>query len=317
MDIPVFDRNGNKVNSITLSESIEYVDGRVCKGEKYYYKGVGIPYTTHHIPPEDMIDEYDYMDVCSVFYIGNTVSKKCYQGKFGIFQEKYQPHFTDWIGACGVKELNILENLYDEDGFEMNAVDVFGYETIDETEQQYYLKVDYPNGRNNYITNPNPKGLRNLLDYMIQNDWNFPWDKNSLTDIAHDCKVTDVADIFRSNDLSHKIGSVYSVLHSLYKLNPQYYFNFCTENNLSPQPNMGLVFNSLSILTMNGIKIDSLFKQNPIETYKNIVMNYLVTGKNCGFCGVGSCKGRKDSNQSYGEEIREEYIKRAMLDLKA
>jgi len=315
MEIPVYNKKGEQVNSITLSESVEYVDGRVCKGEKYYYKGVGIPYTTHHIPPEDMTDQYDYMDVCSVFYIGNIVSKKCYRNKFGIFQEKYQTHFTDWIGACGVKELNILENLYDENGFEMNAIEVFGYETIDESEQQYYLKVNYPDGRNNYLSNPNPDGLRDLINYMIQNDWNFPWDKNSLTDIAHNCKVTDVADIFRSNEIGHKIGSVYSVLYSLYNSNQNEYNNFCRQNNLHHQNQMSFIFNTLSLLVMNGTKVDHLFKENPIETYKNIIMNYLIVGKNCGFCGVGSCKGRKDSNQSYGEEIRQEYIKRAKNQL--
>lgn len=314
-NIPVFDSFGNQINSIQVNDSIDYVNGRVSKGDKFYYKGIGIPYKFHHIYPEDMNNDYTLISKSPIFYLGNTVSKKCYHGKFGIFQEKHQPHFTDWIGACGIKELNILENLYDENGFEMNAIEVFGYETIDEKSEQYYLKVDYPEGRTSYFDNPNSKDLRKLMDYMIQNDWNFPWDKNSISDVSSNSKVTDVADLFKSSDISHKIGTVYSILYSLYNSSQIEYENFCRENNLIHENQMSFIFNSLYILSLNHIDILSLYKQNPIETYKNIVINYLVVGKNCGFCGVGSCKGRKDSNQSYGEEIRQEYIKRSLLDL--
>ena len=122
--IDVYNKDGDIVNSIDLKDTINYVDGRVSKGEKCYYKGLGVPYIQHHIQPEDMSDEYDLIGVSDVFYIGNVVSKKVFAGKTGIFQEKYQTHFTDWIGACGVKELNIFENLYDEGGFEMSAINV-------------------------------------------------------------------------------------------------------------------------------------------------------------------------------------------------
>lgn len=315
MKIPIFDTAGKIVNSITLPEPVQYVGDRVCKGQKYYYKGVGIPYKYHHIHPQDMTEQYTYIDTCPVFYIGNIVSKKCYKHKFGIFQEKYQTHFTDWIGSCGVKELNIFENLYDEGGFEMTAVEVFGYEIIDEEHQQYYLKVDYPHGRKNYLSQPNSIEMRKLLDYMIVNDWNFPWDKNSISDISVGSRVTDVADIFKSNKLGHKIGTIYSVLYSLYNTNQKEYFNFCEKNLLRHENQMSFVFNSLSILSSNGVDISKVFQNDIVDTYKNVVLNYLIIGKNCGFCGVGSCKGRKDINQSYGEEILDEYIKRTKMQL--
>jgi hypothetical protein len=160
----------------------------------------------------------------------------------------------------------------------MNGIEVFGYEVIDESENQYYLKVDYPEGRVSYLNNPNSKKLRKLLDYMIQNDWNFPWDKDSITDISVESKVTDVADVFRSNDMIHKIGTVYSVLYSLYNSSQSDYIDFCNENNMAHQNRMSFVFNSLYILHLNGIDILPLYKQTPIETYKNIVLNYLVVG---------------------------------------
>jgi len=315
MSINVYDKSGNVVNKIDLNDSIEFVDGRVYKGDKCYYKGVGIPYQFHHIHPSDMSDEYDYITTCDVFYIGNLVSKKSFVGKTGVFQEKYQTHFTDWIGACGVKELNIFENLYDENGFEMTAVEVLGYETIDKENEQYYLKVDYPDGRENYLTNPNPKELRVLVDYMIQNDWNFPWDKNCISDINFKSKITDVADIFKSAEISHKIGTVYSILHSLYQNDKTAYLRFCEANSLMHSGRISFVLNTITLLYYNNVDITGLYKNTPVDTYKNVIYNYLITGKNCGFCGVGSCKGRLDSNQSYGEEIRQEYIRRAQLEL--
>jgi hypothetical protein len=73
---------------------------------------------------------------------------------------------------------------------------------------------------------------------------------------------------------------------------------------------MDIVFNSMYLLAMNGVDITPLIVGNGTDTYKNIIMNYLVVGKNCGYCGVGSCKNRIDPNQSYGEYIRNEYINR-------
>jgi hypothetical protein len=310
MDILVHDKKGSIVNSIELNDTIEYVDGRVCKGNKSYYKGVGIPYEYHHIQPEEMSDEYDLIEKSDIFYIGNCVSKKVFSGKTGIFQEKYQSHFTDWIGACGIKELNILENLYDEGRFEMSAIEVFGYETIDKDKQQYYLSVDYPDGRINYVNAPNAVELRNLLDYMIQNDWNFPWDKDSISDINSKSKVTDVADLFRSDELKHKIGSVYSVLYSLYKTDKNLYLDFCNVNKIPHYGQISFVINTLTLLAYNKVDVRSLYEKTPIATYKNIVKNYIIPGKNCGFCGVGSCKRREDENLSYGEYIMREYSKK-------
>jgi hypothetical protein len=308
-EIPVYDSKGIHINTIHISEDLEYINGRVSKGENFYYKGVGVPYKFHHIYPDDMTDEYNFMQQSDVFYLGNVVSKRSYLGKYGIFQEKHQPHFTDWIGACGIKELNIFENLYDENKFEYNAIEAIEYVTIDEQHQQYYLKVLYPGGRTEYLNSPSSKSLRELLDYMIQSNWNFPWDKNSISDLNGEAKVTDVADLFYSKELYHKIGSVYSILYSLANNNMQEYLNFCSYNNLNHPNQMGFIFNTLSLLSMNKVDVKHLYNGSPLDVYKNIVRNYLIIGKNCGFCGVGSCKGRKDANQSYGEEIRETYIK--------
>jgi hypothetical protein len=309
MDVLVYDTTGNVVNNIHIDDNLEYVDGRVYKGSQIYYKGVGVPYTSHHTDLQ-ISDEYDIISESPIFYLGTQVSKKCFQGKVGIFQEKFQPQFTDWIGSCGIKELNILENLYDEPSFEKNSIDVLGYETIDESSEQYYLKVLYQCNRIFYMQQPQSHKLRELLDYMITNNWNFPWDKNSISDISYSGLVTDVADIFNSDQLMHKIGTVYSVLYSLHNSSYEEYITFCEFNGLIHNNSMDIVFNSMYLLAMNGVDITPLIVGNGTDTYKNIIMNYLVVGKNCGYCGVGSCKNRIDPNQSYGEYIRNEYINR-------
>jgi hypothetical protein len=50
-----------------------------------------------------------------VWYVGYAVGRprEMLEGKRGVFQERYQPHFTDWIGACGEKEIQIVENLWE------------------------------------------------------------------------------------------------------------------------------------------------------------------------------------------------------------
>lgn len=309
-DIPIYNKHGQVVDNLYVPEDVVYVDGRVSRGETVYYKGVGVPYNSHYVIEENITDEYEVIGKSDVFYLGNLVVKSSFVGKHGIFQERYQNHFTDWIGSCGVKELNILENLYDEHRFEKSSIDILEYQTISEEHQQYYLKVQYHCGRKNFIEHPNSFKLRSLIDYMVQENWNFPWDKNSITDISLDGRVTDVADIFYSKDLIHKIGTVYSVLYSLGNTNKKAFMQFCQDNQLVHDHQMHYVLNSAKILMENGIDINCMMKENLIETYKNIVKNYLIIGKNCGFCGVGSCLKRTDANQSYGEEIRQSYLDR-------
>ena len=307
-DVPVYDNQGVQVDSFFIDDTLEYVNGRVQKGDKCYYKGAGVPYRHHHIlePTED----YDVCYKCDVFYIGYAASKKCFQGKTGVFQERHQNHFTDWIGACGEKEIQIVENLW-ELKFARSGIEVFGWKSIDESHRQYYLEVDYPTGRTSFIEKPNYNHLMSLMGYMLDDHWNFPWDKRSISDILAGALVSDVADIFYSRSLHHKLGTIYSILYSLGKTDRKIYEQFCTTHMLDYSREMNYVTNALAILMRYGIDIEEIMKENIVETYKNAVQNYLIVGKNCGYCGIGSCKNRPDSNQTYGEDIQEEYVKRA------
>ena len=314
-DILVYDKFGSVVDTIFINDTLEHIDGRVSKGKDCYYKGVGVPYLSHHVYPKHMSEEYTLIKRSCIFYLGNLVSKKCFRGKTGIFQERYQGHFTDWIGACGFKELNILENLYDENKFEMSSIEVLGYEPIDLAEQQYYLKVQYHCGRKFYREDPNPVKLRELIDYLVLKNWNFPWDKNSISDISVNGLVTDVGDLFNSDELSHQVGTVYSILYSLGNESEEEYLNFCNLNGLRHTHTMDYILNTMTLLARNGTDINPLLQDTISNTYKHVVKNYLINGRNCGFCGVGSCKNRTDANESSGELIRKGYIKRvdAML----
>ena len=302
--VPIYDSQGNEVNSFTINDDIEHHDGRVSKGTNVYYKGVGVPYNSHHVHAPNA--EYKWNYTCDVFYIGECVTKKCFEGKTGVFQERFQPHFTDWIGACGEKEIQIVENLWELE-FEKSAIDVKEWHPIDEEYGQYYLIVDYPDKRVSYLDNPNPSYLLELIQYLVLNDWNFPWDKTSISDVSCSGKVTDVADIFKSDNLTHKLGTVYSVLYSLGQTDREQYNLLCQSLGLDFSSHMSYVINTLTLLSSCGVDITEIVRDNIQDTYRNAVKNFLVEGKNCGFCGVGSCIARPDANQSWGDYIREQY----------
>ena len=305
MRIPIYDGEGDLIDFVRVDDDIVHVDGRVSKGERVYYKGLGVPYRSHYV--ERVTEGYDDLAKCDVFYLGHEVSKHAFAGKTGIFKERYQAHFTDWIGACGEKELQIVENLWELD-FSWAAIDVKEFVSIDDVHKQYYLIVDYPDKRIQYLDEPEPFRIWEMLHYMIHEHWNFPWDKGTITDISCMGRVTDVADVFMSSDLKHKLGTVYSVLYSLAMANKDEYIRFCKQYSLDTLSHMGFVINSLVILSRLGVDISPIMRDNMEETYRNAVKAYLMEGKNCGYCGVGSCHPEADPNKTWGEFIKQEYL---------
>jgi hypothetical protein len=303
MDVNIWDKDGIKVDSITINDDLLPVNGRVSKGKNSYYKGVGVVYTGHNLfplSPQTNLYGYSILQPSTVFYMGPRASKSCFEGKVGIFQEPYQPQFNDWIGSCGVKELSLIENSED---FELSSVEFLNVVNYDRNNQQYYFEVDYKCGRRKYLDDGDPLKLRELLDYMIRDNWNFIWDKTSITDISFDGRVSDTADLFQSKiTLSHKLGTVYSVLYSLGKLDHSKYLEFLKVNNMSHENDMDYVYNSIDILKQNGVDVTELFVfGDKYENYKNVILNHLVVGKNCGDCCY----------IEVGEKIRDAYIRRA------
>ena len=50
-DIKIYDADGNIKDALIINDEIDFsvVDGRVFKGTKCYYKGIGVPYSFHFI----------------------------------------------------------------------------------------------------------------------------------------------------------------------------------------------------------------------------------------------------------------------------
>jgi hypothetical protein len=303
--IKVHDFKGNIINTINLKEEVVLGNDRVARGSNCFYKGVGTIYNSHFI--ENYNENYQVLQKSNVFYLGYKVIKHNFKNKQGIFQEKYQPQFSDFIGTCGVKELALIEN---SELFGKSSIKVLDSVNWDKENNQYYFEVNYSCNRVKYLQNPQPKLLYELLEYMIKEGWNFPWDKTSIADISFNGLVTDVADIFYSKDNKNLLGTVYSVLYSLGKTNYNEYQNFIKSNGLLPHINNTFyIFNSIILLQKFGIdmKAFSTYSMSVQRDYFHILRNFLIEGKNCGDCCYIEI-GDKIRNQ-YREQVDKEIYK--------
>ncbi len=128
----------------------------------------------------------------------------CYKnlvGKFGIFTFPHQPIFSDFEGACGKKEKRIVDNVKQ---FELNSieeiVDIIPT-GIDDTNIYCYKLKSVKGSISDMIK---------LIEYVLVDDWNTAWDKNLWCDLDGYGFVRDVADWYKSDRFSHKIGTVFS-----------------------------------------------------------------------------------------------------------
>jgi hypothetical protein len=303
--VPIYSKIGEKVNELIIPEKLEYIGGRVSKGEKLYYKGVGVPYKQHFVMSPG--NEYEVLGQSGIFYLGYAVTKSAFTGKFGIFQEKYQPFFPDFIGACSVKERTITGNSQLFMRSSVEVVDVINY---DRENKQYYFRLNYKCGRRSYLQGGNPKDLRELIEYMLNTDWNFLWDKASINDISYDGRVSDAADLFMSDELEHQLGTVYSVLYSLGKMSPDKYKEFLEFMGLKHTNDADYIFNSIQILDSNGIDTTPLVPHDkPVKNYKHTILNFLLMGKNCAYC---SC----DMFMDEGNMVRDQYVRTVSEQMK-
>jgi hypothetical protein len=63
------------------------------------------------------------------------------------------------------------------------------------------------------------------------------------------------------------------------------------------------------LLKQNGIKTNELLvSNNKIKNYKNVILNFLLVGKNCAYC---SC----DMFTKEGDMVKEQYLKIASEQL--
>ena len=309
--IPIYSVNGDFVNELVIKEKLKYISGRVSKGKQHYYKGVGMPYSHHYKRDISNLssNEYNFLGHTNIFYLGYGVENKSWKNKFGIFQERYQPFFPDYIGGCGIKERAITPN---STAFKKSSVDILDVILYDKENQQYYFKMDYRCNRKNYIKdNGSPEKLCELIEYMIDNDWNFLWDKNSINDITPEGLVSDVADLFVSDELEHQFGSVYSIFYSLHKSCEKSYEEFLKYMGLKHTDKKSFVFNTIKILDDNGIDTKLLtIHDNDNANYIHSIMYYLLNGKNCAYC---SC----DMFLAEGELVKKDYWNKFMQEVQS
>ena len=309
--IPIYSVNGDFVNELVIKEKLKYISGRVSKGKQHYYKGVGMPYSHHYKRDISNLssNEYNFLGHTNIFYLGYGVENKSWKNKFGIFQERYQPFFPDYIGGCGIKERAITPN---STAFKKSSVDILDVILYDKENQQYYFKMDYRCNRKNYIKdNGSPEKLCELIEYMIDNDWNFLWDKNSINDITPEGLVSDVADLFISDELEHQFGSVYSIFYSLHKSCQKSYEEFLKYMGLKHTDKKSFVFNTIKILDDNGIDTKPLtIHDNDNANYVHSIMYYLLNGKNCAYC---SC----DMFLAEGELVKKDYWNKFMQEVQS
>lgn len=295
--ITIHDSYGNPIDTLVLDEPVRHIDGRVCIGTQsgVYYKGVGVPYRSHYIT--EPTSDYVIIEKRNNIYNSYNVIKKVYVGLEGIFQERYQSQFSDFIGSCGNKELSMIEN----EDFKLASTRLKKISCWDKTNNQYFMNLDYLCDRKKYDEYGNAIDLKNLLTYMIDNDWNFIWDKNSISDISYNGLVTDTADIFRSSELKSKIGTIYSVIYSLYHADYEKFQEFIDALGYEHLDASDFVYNTIRFLYDIGIDVsDFNDRGNRQDTYEYIVTNYLLTGKNCAEC----------SFVGLGDKVKDDYMEK-------
>jgi hypothetical protein len=298
--VPIYNKKGEQVSELILPENVTHISGRTSIGDSgLYYKGVGSKYCPHA-----NFNSAGYINVKphSVFYYGYEVTREVWLGKFGIFQERCQPFFSDFIGTCGPKELKIINNSREFEKSAVRVVDCIEYDT--ENNQRYFI-LDYgKEGRTSWIKDRGTVGgLLELLEYMLVNNWNFPWDKGAIGDVSGSGGVHDVADMFRSKEFIHKLGTVYAVLYSMKNKSQGRYYEFLTSAGYKHKDDKDFLFIAIALLERFGVNTSegfSFYANDEFDAYYHLVGNCLLWGRNCGYV----------EKEVEGEKIREQYVNR-------
>lgn len=300
-EIPIYSKNGAQVDVLTINDNISHVSGRTSISDSgVYYKGVGCDYKQHAtLSPNG----HKVIGPSDIFYYGIDVQNEKWLGKYGIFQEKYQPFFSDFIGSCGPKEKQIVEN---SQRFTRSAVEVVDVVEYDPDNEQMYFVLNYTSPRDSFKDNGSLIELLNLMESLVCVGLNFPWDKASIRDVNQCGYVTDVADMFWSDDPTHKYGTIYSLLYSLYQINYPVYRFFVKYINAKNEKLQELPFVCLKILSSFGYNLEPLKEAKTKEDqYCDLIGNVLMRGRNCAHV----------ENLEHGDRVRAEYINRFLQQL--
>ena len=273
--VKVFDRQMNCLACVDLPERVVWVSGRSGIGESgKWYKGIGTLYRGHlawSVKDGDRI-----VGRSDVVYGGWSVRYDLWFGKFGIFTERMQWYFSDWIGGAGKKESRVVENSV---AFKKSAVKVVDVIDVLGEHKVYVLEITGGKG-----VCCDGKKVAELLKVMLEDDWNFAWDKGAVRDINAVGLVTDVADLFRSSDVKHKFGTVYAVLYSARTLNGELAKSLEEELDISLEL-QEIPFSCLKVMRELGCDISGIWGGGKIryswEEYRRLVVDVLMDGVVC------------------------------------
>jgi hypothetical protein len=287
-EVKVFDRNLKCLAEVPLPERVYWVSGRSgVGGSRLWYKGIGTLYEKHFVKEVN-----GCRVVSSATYGGYEVQYLPWVNRFGIFQERNQWYFSEWIGGAGRREAKIIKNAEE---FPFSAVKVVGVVPIIDGHSVYVMEIRGGKGVCRDV-----KKILMLLGVMLKGGWNFPWDKGAMRDVNGEGLVTDVADLFRSEDVKHKFGTVYSVLYSMRQLLPEVAKEFEKEVGVSLELKE-LPFSCLRVMRKLGCDISEVWNRKEIdydwEEYKRLVLDVLIEGVNC--AGL--------EFPEHGEEVRKWY----------
>lgn len=285
--INIYDIYGCITDTVELPEEVEWVEARVSVGSSgIYYKGAGTLYTHHYSLSEPQCT------ITGIYTLpgGIRVINAFLRGKYGIFSFPYTPVFTEFVGGCGLREEDIVVN---SQAFDRSDVQVLNKIDVTIANHAIYA-VNYLSARRKFQDDPVSSNLLDLMYYMLESDWNCPWNKNSISDVTPNGTITDVADLFRSNDFVHKTGTVYSFVSSLYRN------NFVGYQELKKAVGHRVSFTDLGVMDsiLQGITDDCvvltvsiLAKKYPVlielpltrKCIRDFALDYIVSGRNYGY----------------------------------
>lgn len=207
-EIPIMNKKGKILEKIIIPEKVKPVPRRRCGYSEsgLYYKGAGIVYTGHYV--NELDEGLKVIEETGMQYEKYNVIYANLFRKFGIFDFKHQPCFSDFEGGCGKKEKNIIE-----------MQKQFYYSAIKEIVDVIHLPIDnhaiYVYKMKELIGNY--KNTIELIEYVLSENFNTAWDKNVWDDIDAFGYVRDLADWFVSEEFCHKLGTIYAFLSTLMK----------------------------------------------------------------------------------------------------
>lgn len=222
--VPIYNESGEKLDEIHIKETIMPIPnkrgGYSERGN--YYKGAGIVYRNHLECDKsiNMGDKVQVIGKTGLVYENLIVCYPQLVGKFGIFSFRHQPIFSDYEGGCGLKEKQLADN---QQNFELNTIE----EILDiiptgiKNHNIYCYRLKNVKG--------NISDTVSLIRYIMENDWNTAWDKNLWEDIESYGYVRDIADWFKSGEFRYKLGTIYALVNSLYRVNKTMYARLLLE----------------------------------------------------------------------------------------